>query len=40
MREFVLVPDSRPAEYACTACDAALVVPGEQPLDTLSAVLV
>ena len=39
MREFVLVPDSWPAEYACTGCDAALVVPGE-PLEARSAVLV
>ncbi|HEX6327076.1 MAG TPA: hypothetical protein VFZ72_10960 [Jiangellaceae bacterium] len=40
MREFVQVPDSWPAEYACTGCDAALVVPGGQPLEARAAILV
>lgn len=40
VREFVLVPDSEPVEYACTGCDAALVAPGEQPSEVRSPVLV
>jgi hypothetical protein len=39
-REFVLVHDDGPIEYACTGCDAALVVPGGQPSEARSAVLV
>ncbi|HEU4543816.1 MAG TPA: hypothetical protein VFR23_21960 [Jiangellaceae bacterium] len=40
VREFVLVPDSESTEYACTGCDAALVVAGGQPSDVRTAVLV
>lgn len=40
VREFVVVPDSEPAEFACTGCDAALVGPGAQPVDTRAVVLV
>jgi hypothetical protein len=38
VREFVLVSDIGPTEYACTRCDAALVVPGGQPSDVQIAV--
>ncbi|HEX6327181.1 MAG TPA: hypothetical protein VFZ72_11490 [Jiangellaceae bacterium] len=40
VREFVRVPDSWPDEYACTRCDAAVVVLGEQPPQARLAVLV
>ena len=40
IREFVQVPDSWPAEYACTGCDAAVVVPDGQPLEARAAILV